>query len=425
VSLCLCVSVVKKNMKFNRRAFLKTSAAVGATALLAPKIAEAQINSASNSVLSPISGVKIKDVKTYKLPQAIFVQVVADNGVSGWGEASPNNRHLVETFIHNGIKENVVGKSVWNAEPVWDDMFYDNHDLGPGGVLTYAIAGVDCALWDLRGKLTKMPVYRLLGGKYRDRVRAYGSFGVNGGQRMSADEAARKAAKFVERGFTVVKLRMQIRERNINPNPDPTLEYARAVRRAVGDKIEFFVDINNGYTAARAIEMGKRLRQEIGVNYYEEPVSTQNLHELAQVCDALDFPVIAGEKEYTRWQHRDLIERGKVGIINPDVVKCGGLTEAKKIAAFAQACSRQIVPHNTKPTLSTAAALHFAASISNCGAFMEFVDVDEFRDLMSLMKQNVVFKDGFLEVPQTAGLGIEPDEERLKRSTVNAEARTQ
>jgi L-alanine-DL-glutamate epimerase-like enolase superfamily enzyme len=161
------------------------------------------------------------------------------------------------------------------------------------------------------------------------------------------------------------------------------------------------------------------LRQEIGVNFYEEPVSTQNLHELAQVCEALDMPVIAGEKEYTRWQHRDLMERGKVGIINPDVVKCGGLTEAKKIAAFAQACSKQIVPHNTKPTFSTAAALHFAASISNCGPFMEFVDVDEFKDLTAVMKNNVEFKDGFLQVPYTPGLGLEVDEERVKRAVVS------
>jgi len=406
-------------MKFDRRSFLKTSAAVGAAVLLAPKIAEAQNNSTSQSPLAAASGVKVKDVKTYKLKQAIFIEVVADNGVSGWGEASPNNRHLIETFVHKGLKEHVIGKSVWNAEPMWDDMFFDNHDLGPAGVLPYSIAGIDIALWDLKGKLVNLPVYRLLGGKYRDKVRAYGSFGVDGGRKMTAAQAAAKAAKFVERGFTAVKLRMQIRERNINPKPDPTMEYARAVRKAVGDKIEFWVDINNGYTAARAIEMGKKLRQEIGVNYYEEPVSTQNLHELAQVSEALDIPIIAGEKEYTRWQMRDLMERGKVGIINPDVSKCGGLTEAKKIAALAQACSKSIIPHNTKPTLSTAAALHFAASISNCAPFMEFVDVDEFKDLIGLMKNNVEFKDGFLLVPNRAGIGIEPDLERVKRAVVS------
>lgn len=388
--------------------------------MLAPKVTDAQNNAlASSSPLAAISGVKVKDVKTYKLRQAIFVEIIADNGASGWGEASPNNRHLIETFIHKGLKEHVIGKSVWNAEKMWDDMFFDNHDLGPAGVLPYAIAGIDLALWDLKGRLANLPVYRLIGGKYRDRIRVYGSFGVDGGLKMTAAEAAAKAVKFVERGFSAVKLRMQIRERNINPNPDPTMEYARAVRKAIGDKIEFWVDINNGYTAARAIEVGKRLRGEFNVSYYEEPVSTQNMHELAQVCAAMDVPVIAGEKEYTRWQIRDLIEIGKVGILNPDVTKCGGLTEAKKIAALAQACSRPIIPHNTKPTFSTAAAVHFAASISNFAGIGEFVDVDEYKDLMALMKNNVEFKDGFLTVPNTPGLGIEPDVQKVKQAIVS------
>ncbi len=407
-------------MNFNRRSFLKASASIGASVLLAPKVTDAQNNAlASSSPLAAISGVKVKDVKTYKLRQAIFVEIIADNGASGWGEASPNNRHLIETFIHKGLKEHVIGKSVWNAEKMWDDMFFDNHDLGPAGVLPYAIAGIDLALWDLKGRLANLPVYRLIGGKYRDRIRVYGSFGVDGGLKMTAAEAAAKAVKFVERGFSAVKLRMQIRERNINPNPDPTMEYARAVRKAIGDKIEFWVDINNGYTAARAIEVGKRLRGEFNVSYYEEPVSTQNMHELAQVCAAMDVPVIAGEKEYTRWQIRDLIEIGKVGILNPDVTKCGGLTEAKKIAALAQACSRPIIPHNTKPTFSTAAAVHFAASISNFAGIGEFVDVDEYKDLMALMKNNVEFKDGFLTVPNTPGLGIEPDVQKVKQAIVS------
>jgi L-alanine-DL-glutamate epimerase-like enolase superfamily enzyme len=179
------------------------------------------------------------------------------------------------------------------------------------------------------------------------------------------------------------------------------------------------VDINNGYTAARAIEMGKRLRGELGVIYFEEPVSTQNLHELAQVVEALDIPVIAGEKEYTRWQHRDLIEQGRVGILNPDVTKCGGLTEAKKIAALAQACSRPIIAHNTKPTFSTAAALHFMASISNAGPFIEFVDLDEFRELLGVMRTNVEFSDGSLRVPQGPGLGLEVDEAAVRSAVVS------
>lgn len=398
----------------NRRSFLKVSAAAGAASLISlPQETRAE-------TLSPASRVKVADVRTYKLKDAIFVEVVADSGVTGWGEASPNNRHVVEVFIHTGLKRHVIGRSVWDAEPVWDDMFFDNHDLGPGGALTNAIAGVDVALWDLRGRLVGQPVFRLLGGSYRDRVRAYGSFGLRlgGDHPLTIAEAARTAAKFVERGFTALKPRTQFRERKTNPWPDPTFDYLKAIRRAVGDKVELFVCLNSSYTAARAIELGKRLHGELGVNYLEEAVSTHNLRELAQVAEALPFPVIAGETEYQRWRMRELMDVGKVGILNPDVVKCGGLTEAKKIAALAQACSRTIKPHNTRPAISTAAALHFMASISNAAPLVEFPDADKFRDQLALVRANVEFKDGHLLVPQRPGLGIEVDVEAVKRAVV-------
>ncbi len=398
-----------------RRNFLKSSLALG----LAPALqTEAQVPPPA-----PASAVKVKELRTYKLKDALFVQIIADNGQTGWGEASPNNRHVVETFIHHGLKEHVIGRNVWDAEPMWDDMFFANHDLGPDGVLQYAIAGIDVALWDLRGKLVNQPVYRLLGGKYRDKVRAYGSFGLNLGSKvhkpLTKEDAAKTAAKLVERGFTAIKARTQYRERNTNPWPDLTFDYFKAMRQAVGDKVELFACLNSSYTAARVIELGKRLHGELGMKYIEETVSTHNLHELAQVSEALPFTVIAGETEYHRWRLRDIIEIGKVGMINPDVVKCGGLTEAKKIAALAQACSRPIKPHNTRPNFSTAAALHFLASISNAGPFVEFPDLDKFRDQLRLMKSTVVFKDGFLHVPQTPGLGLEVDEEAVKRAVVS------
>ncbi|MDQ3255041.1 MAG: twin-arginine translocation signal domain-containing protein, partial [Acidobacteriota bacterium] len=146
----------------NRRSFLKASAALGASTMLSSTNIEAskQVVTTAAAQLAPASGVKVKDVRTYKLKNAIFVQVIADNGMSGWGEASPNNRHLVETFIHTGLKVHVIGRNVWDAEPMWDDMFFGNHDLGPDGVLPYSIAGIDCALWDLKGKLVGLPVYK-------------------------------------------------------------------------------------------------------------------------------------------------------------------------------------------------------------------------------------------------------------------------
>ncbi len=397
-----------------RRSFLKTSAAISATALIS--LSETAPSESVNSA----SRVKVTDVRTYKLKDALFVQVIADNGQSGWGEASPSNRHVVETFIHHGLKQQVIGRNVWDAEPMWDDMFFANHDLGPDGVLQHAIAGIDIALWDLRGKLVNQPVYRLLGGKYREKVRAYGSFGLGLGtsKPLTMNEAAKTAAKFVARGFTAVKARTQFRARQINPWPDPTFAYFKALRQAIGDNVELLACLNSSYTAARAIELGKRLHGELGINYLEEAVSTHNLHELAQVCEALPFPVIAGETEYHRWRMRELMDVGKVGMLNPDVVKCGGITEVKKIAALAQACSRPIKLHNTRPTFSTAAALHLMASISNAGPFLEFPDTDQFQEQGALMKTTIAFNGGFLLLPQRAGLGLEVEEAAVQRAVV-------
>ncbi|MDX2043917.1 MAG: mandelate racemase/muconate lactonizing enzyme family protein [Acidobacteriota bacterium] len=359
----------------------------------------------------------IKSVETFVVEGACFVKVTASNGVAGWGEADTDNAPLMAAFIHNGLKQRVLGESVWDTERLWDAMFYKNHDQGPGGALANSIAGIDIALWDLKGRLLGLPVYQLLGGMYRDRIRVYGSFGVGFGRSMTVAQAAAQAKKFVERGFTAVKLRMQIRQNNQNPEPDPTFEYARAVRQAIGPDVDFLIDINNGYSAARAIETARRLKQEFNIWFLEEPVSDQTHAETAAVVKAVDTPIIAGEKEYTRWQLRELIVYGQPDYLNPDTIKAGGLTEMKKIAAIAQAYGKPIICHNTRPTLGTAASLHFVASIPNCGPLMEFVDVDKFEFLRGLMKNDVRFEKGYLFVPQGVGLGMEVDEEKVRRAT--------
>lgn len=361
-------------------------------------------------------GLKIERIETFVVKGACFVKVTASNGMAGWGEADADNPPLMAAFIEHGLKERAIGQDPWNSEKIWDTMFYSNHDQGPGGALANAIAGIDIALWDLKGRLLGLPVYQLLGGSYRKRIRVYGSFGVRGGRAMTAAQAAAQAAKFVRQGFTAVKLRMQIRENNQNPDPDPTLTYARAVREAIGPDIDLLVDINNGYTAARGVEVGKRLRDELNILFLEEPCSDQVHAETAAAVRALDVPIIAGEKEYTRWQLRELITLGNPDFLNPDTIKAGGLSEMKKIAAIAQAYGKPIICHNTRPTLGTAASLHFIASISNCGPLMEFVDVDNFRELMGLMKNNARYEKGYLYVPEGPGLGIEPDEAKIRQA---------
>ena len=392
----------------NRRNFMSALGLSAASAVVKPAMA-----SAENTVQfkSEYAGVKITNVTTYKIPRAIFIKLDTNVGISGWGEASPNSTPVIEALIHHWLKKNIMGKDPFNIEPIWDHLFWEGHDLGPGGALPYAIAGLDLALWDIKGKLLNLPVYKLLGGSYRKEMLAYGGIPISGG-RVPIENAVRRALKLADNGFKVIKLRMQIREYNLNPVPDPTLTYYSAVRKALPDDIELFVDPNEGYTASRAIQIGKAL-EEMGMKYYESPCPLENHRDTAEVVKAIDIPLMAGEKCYTRWQFRDLILHGNPDIIQPDVIKAGGITEVKKIATLGQAFFKLVAPHNTKPTLGTAAALHVLASISNAGPFIEFIETHRYKEVLSVVEAPVTFRDGKLVVPESPGLGLIVNEKRL------------
>lgn len=398
-------------MGTNRRKFLSTiglSGIAGFTALN-PLISIAQ-NHQKDAVSS---GIKITGLKTFVLPRAILVKLETNAGIDGWGESSPNNTRLIETFIQTDMKERVIGRDPFDVEPIWDELFWYNHDLGPGGALPYAVAGIDLALWDLKGKILNQPVYKLLGGSYRKEFLAYGGFGLYGGT-VSVDDAVSKALNLAEKGFKVIKLRMQIREYNLNPADDYTVKYYTAVRKALPGDVELFVDPNEGYTASRAIEIGREL-QKLGMKYFESPCPNEAHRDTRAVVEALDIPVLAGEKCYTRWQFRDLILEANPDVIQPDLIKAGGITEVKKIAALGQTFFKTIAPHNTKPTLGTAAALHLVASISNFGPFIEFIETELYQPVLSVFDTHVEFKNGHLILPEEPGLGLVINEARVEK----------
>ncbi len=394
---------------FNRRNFLTTLGLAGLSGVALPNSIHSNLSETSRS--DEKSGIKITNLKTFILPRAIIVRLDTNAGISGWGESSPNNTHLIRTFIETDMKERVIGRDPFDVEPIWDELFWYNHDLGPAGALPYAIAGIDLALWDLKGKILKQPVYNLLGGSYQKEFLAYGGFGIYGGT-VSIEEAKEKALNLVEKGFKVIKLRMQIREYNLNPNPDYTVKYYAAVRDALPDDIELFVDPNEGYTASRAIQVGKEL-QEMGMKYFESPCPLENHRDTAAVVEELDIPILAGEKCYTRWQFRDLILEGNPDVIQPDLIKSGGITEVKKIATLGQTFFKTMAPHNTKPTLGTAAALHLLTSSSNFGPFIEFIETELYQPVLSVFDNQVEFRDGKLVVPEDPGLGLHINEKKL------------
>jgi len=403
-------------MKINRRSFLISSGFLTAGTLLPSDLPaqEARQNPMRRQVM-------ITGLKTYVLKNATFVKIETDAGVSGWGEADHDYPTLTSAVIHEICAREVIGKDPFDSELHWQKMYFRGEDAGTTGLLPGAIAGVDNALWDLKGKLLGLPVHKLAGSFSRETVRVYGSFarGDNPKTRKGPEQMARLASEFAAQGYRTIKARMQIRQLNVDPDPDDTFDVVRAVRKAVGDDMEIFVDFNNGYTPAKAIDLTKKLIEHCNIAAIEEPVSYQNYPGLRDVVQAVDIPVMAGEHEFTKWQMRDLITIGNVDTINADVIKCGGFSECRKVAALAHAFDRYIMTHNTRPTLATAASLHLVASIPNAARVQEYAGERPEMGLGGLFENSLAFKDGHLTIPTLPGLGLVVNESEMEKKKLN------
>ncbi len=409
----------------NRSAFLKYSirgAAGGAAALglsgLHELVGPRETTFGDKPTGSKRSGVTITKVEVYNFNKAVYVRLESSEGVAGWGEADASNKQFIATYIDRSLKQYVLGKDPFQSHEIWHEAYLREIEGGMSGIHTGSLAGIDNALWDLKGKLLNMPAHKLIGGNGRDRIRVYASYGRDAGKAgmLSPEEMASIAGAFVDQGFKAVKVRLQIRQHNVNPFPDDSLEVIKAVRNAVGDGIVLYVDFNNGYTPAEAIVMGKRMYELYNIAALEEPVFQQDYPGLRQVVDAMDIPVFAGEHEYSKWHFRDLILQANVDVLNADVLLCG-LSECTKIAALGHAFGKQVAVHNAKPTLGCAASLQLLASINNVANFQEYSGRREhqgYGPLHALFHNTIEFEDGYLKVPQEPGLGLVVNEKAMK-----------
>jgi len=364
---------------------------------------------------------KITELQAYAVKRAIFVKVAAEDGTTGWGEAGHSGGLLVAQLVNREIAPLLKGWNIFDGDPAWSRMYFQVDELGPSGLAAQAIAGVDCALWDLRGKLLGLPVWKLLGGSYRRQIPLYGSFSRAKGENeyMTSTECARQAASLVEEGFRAIKVRLGIREENVDPSPDPAIPVVREIRSAVGDAIALFVDANNGYTPSQAIRVGKALSETYGVSLFEEPVAAYQYPSLAKVADALDIPVAAGEHEYSKWQFRDLILEGNVDVLNPDVSKLAGLTEAMKVSALADTFDLPISVHNARPTLLTAAHLHFVCASRMAKGYHEHPGSKRLAELWQFFENPLDVKNGVATVPEAPGLGLIPRESEIRKAALS------
>ena len=339
----------------------------------------------------------------------LLVRVLTDAGHYGVGESSPMNVHVLKAFIERSLAPMIIGMNAFEIEKVWRRMMFGAYKLGPGGAQFEAMAGIDIALWDIKGKALGVPVHTLLGGKVRDKVAFYASLP----RYDTADEACTIAARCRDEGYTAVKFHTA-HMWGFDDFEDDSVPVVRRSRKELGDAFGLMVDVNCGYTTANALKVGLAL-QELGTMHFEEPVAEYDRRGLAELADALSMPVSAGEQCYSRWQHRDLIEQGRPDILQPDVVKTG-ISELIKIVAFASAHNIPVALHNIQPTVGTAATLHCAAAFADCTYLQEF-GITDHPSTSALFASIYAPVDGYIETPETPGLGLELNETRLAELT--------
>jgi L-alanine-DL-glutamate epimerase-like enolase superfamily enzyme len=345
--------------------------------------------------------------------RSAFVRVHTDAGTSGLGEASPMQGGLASLgIVVHDIAPALIGKDPLDHAVLLDTLLHTLVKLGPEGALTGALAAIDIALWDLKGKTFGQPIYKLLGGAWRTTLPFYASIGGNG--ERTVDEVLRVVEARMKDQPAAVKIRFDADRTRPDLDIPGDIAKARAVRKLVGDAFPLAFDANNGYSTGGAIRVGRAL-EELGYWWFEEPVQHYHVAAMGEVARRLDITVSAGEQTYTLAGLAELISAG-VRMVQPDIVKMGGITGLQRCAALAQAHGVELVPHQTQPTIGHMASLHVAA------AQLQATKPCEWNDPSS--RTHAVFAnpptpvDGLFHLPQGPGLGLDLIEAELNKRRV-------
>lgn len=352
---------------------------------------------------------KIIDVQTFGVNLGdgnhVFVKILTDEHLHGIGEAyrcGPD--HAVEEAVHY-FKDWILGLDPTRIEYIWR-LLYNGSRFPGGSILNAAISGIEIACWDLKGKALGVPVYELIGGRCRDRVRVY--LGVSGSTPREVADSAKRAQDL---GFTAVKMAPH------PPNAEKlpwdhvlrgTAARLAAVRKAVGDDMDVGLDPHARiFEPVRALQMAQAV-EPYHPMFFEEPLRPENIAAMGRLHRKIPVPIATGEMLYTKYEFRDVIAAEAADILQPDLLLCGGLMESKKIAAMAEAEYLTIAPHSPLGPVSTAVSTHFAASTPNF-IILEYRD-DSQGPMRNLILEPIKRDGGYLELPQDPGLGIELNE---------------
>ncbi|MFC6723581.1 galactonate dehydratase [Halobium palmae] len=354
---------------------------------------------------------EIVDYELFEVPPRwLFLRVETADGTVGWGEPVVEGRsRTVRAAVEELMDGYLVGEPVAPIEDHWQTMYRGGFYRG-GPVLMSAIAGIDQALWDLKGKRLGAPVYELLGGAARDRVRVYQWIG---GDRPS--EAADEARQKVEAGFSALKMNAtEELERVDDPSTvDDAVSRLRSVREAVGDDVDVVVDFHGRASKPMAKRLVAAL-EPYDPMFVEEPVLPEHNDALPDIAAHTTVPIATGERMYSRWEFKEVFEDGAVDVVQPDLSHAGGITEVKKIASMAEAYDVAMAPHCPLGPIALAACVQVDACTPNALIQEQSLNIhyNETTDVLDYLADPSVFeyRDGYVSIPDGPGLGIEIDE---------------
>ncbi len=362
---------------------------------------------------------KITDLRVFQTEGGhanwTFVKLYTDEGITGVGEASLERFNDIVANAAESLKNFVVGQDPFQIEYIWNAIYKTTFWHG-GVIILSALSAIEQALWDIKGKALGVPIYEFLGGKLRDKVRAYANAWAFGKivtemtNEDTPDSIAENALKMVDKGFTAMKWDPFREGGQVISKSEEEFAVAcvKRVREAVGPAIDILVECHGRFNMHSAIRMAQKL-EPFDPFFYEEPIPPDNADAMAEVQRSINLPVATGERLFTRWDFRVLLEKQAARIIQPDICHVGGFMELKKVAAMAESYYVSVQPHNSNGPLCVLASLHLDATIPNV-QFQEFFY--PYLDLYNQMiTEPIKFKDGYLEVPSGPGLGTDLNEE--------------
>jgi D-galactarolactone cycloisomerase len=348
---------------------------------------------------------------------ATLVEIETDAGITGWGEALCQGLQppdIAAAVIKSSLAPLVLGRDPRDVEVLWHRMYAHTRDFGGKGAMIGAISAIDIALWDILGQSVGLPVWRLLGGAFRERVQVYATgfyrISGHGEAKRLVEEALQRAGE----GFTAMKIKLGF-------GIEDDLEVMKEIGRAIeGRGITLLIDTNHGYGYADALRLGRALA-DYNLRWYEEPVAPDDLDGYRALRTSIGIPIAGGENEYTGYGFKDLLRAQAIDIAQPDIAAAGGFTACRHIVALCQTHGVQVNPHVWGSSVSQVASLHLYAALPVAHhalfaaepIFEYDCSAHPFR--MQLIKEPLVHRKGWLDLPQKPGLGIAVDRKTIER----------